>query len=126
MLFRSNLKQDLNELGVTDVFDSTKANISKMTKQTGAYITDVDHKATIEFENEGIKAAAVSVALGSGDGGSGFDYKFDVPIERINLTFDKPYMFIIIDKESKEVWFAGTVYEPKAYDQDLANKSWAH
>ena len=30
----------------------------------------------------------------------------------IDLDFDKPYMYIIRDKSTGEVWFAGTVYEP--------------
>ena len=114
--YKLNLKQDLEDLGITDVFDKSKADLSKMTSQKGAYITDVDHKATIEFENEGIKAAAATQAGGSGAGGQGFDYLFEVPIKRINLTFDNPYMFIIRDKDSGEIWFIGTVYEPKTYD----------
>ena len=42
----------------------------------------------------------------------------DIPIEKIDLTFDKPYMFIIRDKESGEVWFAGTVYEPLSIEEE--------
>ena len=33
-------------------------------------------------------------------------------IETIDLTFDRPFMYLIRDKETGEVWFAGTVYEP--------------
>ena len=36
-------------------------------------------------------------------------------IEKIDLTFDKPYMFLIRDKETNEMWFVGTVYEPLLY-----------
>ena len=43
---------------------------------------------------------------------------YDVPVEEIDLTFDKPYMFIIRDKESGEVWFAGTVYEPLSLEEE--------
>ena len=49
-------------------------------------------------------------------GGCGYDYQFKVPVENIDLTFDKPYMFIIRDKDTNEVWFAGTVYEPTEYN----------
>ena len=38
--------------------------------------------------------------------------KYDVPVETIDMTFDKPYFFLIRDKVSGEVWFMGTVYEP--------------
>ena len=40
------------------------------------------------------------------------------PIEEIDLTFDKPYMFIVRDKETGEVWFVGTVYEPLSWENE--------
>ena len=33
-------------------------------------------------------------------------------VKEIDLTFDKPYMFIVRDVKTGEVWFTGTVYEP--------------
>ena len=113
-----DLMNNLKDLGVTDVFDGTKANLSKMISDEvkGASVTDVKHKADIDFSNDGIKAAAVTVAGGLGDNAPGFEYKFDVPVETIDLSFDKPYMYIIRDKSSGEVWFAGTVYEPNLVD----------
>ena len=54
---------------------------------------------------------------GAGDVNCSFEYDYDVPVEEIDITFDKPYMFIIRDKDNKEVWFAGTVYEPISCDE---------
>lgn len=73
------------------------------------------HKASIEFSNEGIKAAAVTEMGGEGDDGNYFEYLYDVPVEKIDLTFDKPYLFLIRDIDSNEVWFTGTVYKPNEY-----------
>ena len=42
----------------------------------------------------------------------GYEHLFDVPVEEVNITFDKPYLFLIRDKNSGEVWFVGSVYEP--------------
>ena len=95
-----------------------KADLSKMTSQK-AYIGAAVHKADIEFSNEGIKAAAASSMGGDGSIGCWFDYRFDVPVEEIDLTFDKPYMFIIRDKNSGEVWFMGSVYEPTKFTPNL-------
>ena len=111
-----NLKNDLNLLNVTDVFDSEKADLSNMTSDK-AFISDALHKANIEFTQDGIKAAAVTIIGGAG-GGSPFDYIFDVPVEDIDLTFDKPYMFLIRDKETNEIWFVGTVYEPLLWENE--------
>lgn len=116
--YKLNLVKDLNTLGITDVFDSKKANLSNLTTDS-AYIGDATHKATIDFSNDGIKAGAFTAGGGAGAGGCGYDYLFNVPVLKIDLTFDKPYMFIIRDKDTNEVWFAGTVYEPTEYDGNL-------
>ena len=111
--YELDLMNDLKKLGITSVFDNT-ADLSNITEDN-AYITDARHKANIEFSNDGIKAAAATALGGAGNTVDGFDYLFDVPIEQIDLTFDKPYLFIIRDKDTGEVWFTGTVYEPSEY-----------
>ena len=115
--YELKLQEDLEKLGVKNIFDSKKADLSNIVE--GAYIGEVKHKANIEFTNEGIKAAAVTMAGGLGATGGGFDYLFEIPTKEINLTFDKPYMYIIRDKKTGEVWFAGTVYEPTEFEQPV-------
>ena len=110
------LKEDLNKLGITDIFDLNKANLSGLTS-VKQYISTVEHIANIEFTQYGIKAAAVTMFGGTGAAGD-FDYFFEVPYEKIDLTFNKPYMFIIRDKSTGEVWFAGTVYNPLLWKDD--------
>ena len=110
--YELDLVNDLKELGITDVFDSNKADLSGITDNKGAAINKATHKANIEFSNEGIKAAAVSTLGGFGGAGCGFVYNYDVPVETIDLTFNNPYLFLIRDKNTGEVWFVGTVYEP--------------
>ena len=74
---------------------------------------DAKHKANIEFSNDGIKAAAATAMGGAGaTSGPYFEHLFKVPVKEIDVTFDKPYMYIIRDKSTGEVWFTGTVYEP--------------
>ena len=111
-----DLMKDLKLCGITDVFDKTKADLSKMVEGE-AVISTVLHKANIEFTQDGIKAAAASMLGGEG-AGMPFDYFFDVPIEEIDITFDNPYMFLIRDVETNEIWFAGSVYEPLSWDEE--------
>ena len=114
--YNLNLKEDLKKLGVEDIFDETKSNLSGMVSSKGEFISLVKHKANIEFSNEGIKASAATMLGGAGNITRPFyDHLFEVPTEKIDLTFDKPYMFIIRDKDSGEVWFTGTVYEPSEF-----------
>lgn len=112
-----DLMEDLNKMGIAAVFEQGKAELTNLTEDEDTYISDAKHKANIEFTQDGIKASAVTMAGGMG-AGEFFDYVFEVPIEKIDLTFDKPYMFLIRDKETGEVWFAGNVYEPLLWEDD--------
>lgn len=116
-----DLQKDLQKLGITNVFEQGKANLTNLTNDKEIFINKIAHKSNIEFTQEGIKASAVTEVGGLGDGG-GFDYLYDIPVEKIDLTFDKPYMFIIRDKNTGEVWFAGTVYEPLLYKNDMTKE----
>lgn len=116
--YKLDLNNDLNKLGIINIFDSQKSDLSNLSD--GAYIDKTIHKATIDFSNDGIKAAAVTVGGGFGDGGCGFDYIYKMPVEKIDLTFDKPYIYLIRDKDSGEVWFAGSVYKPTEYTPDAS------
>lgn len=112
-----DLKSDLVKLGVTDIFEKGNANLTEFTEDSDIYVGNALHKANIEFTQEGIKAAAATIVGGFGAGGS-FDYLYNVPVEEIDLTFDKPYMFVIRDKEDGTVWFTGTVYEPLLWENE--------
>lgn len=112
------LKEDLKALGITDVFSPDDADLSNMTTlvsdtapSRNSYIQVAVHKADIDFSNDGIRAAAATALVGGmGAGGlERFDYKWDVPVKEVNMTFDQPFMFLIIDKGTGEVWFTGTV-----------------
>ena len=112
MEYQLKLSDDLANLGITNIFDINKSDFSNLTEKK--HFIDIDNKYTIEFSNDGIKAAAATSGGGAGDT-HGWDYFFDVPYEIIDLTFDKPYMFLVRNKDTGEVWFAGTVYEPNDY-----------
>lgn len=109
--YELDLLNDLKMLGITDVFDQKLADLSTFTSQKGAYINSAKHKSNIVFSNEGIMASAVTVEGGLGADGGYYDYRFEVPIKVIDLTFDKPFMFLIRDKSTGDVWFVGTVYD---------------
>ncbi len=107
-----DLKKDLNSLGIHDVLEEGKADLSNMITEKGSYIDKISHKANIEFSNEGIKASAATQGGGLGAAMCGFEHLYEVPVKTINMTFNKPYIFLIRDKKTEEVWFVGKVYEP--------------
>lgn len=112
-----DLVSTLQSIGITDVFSETKADLSNLANDSmGLYIGQAIHQTTVDFNNDGIKASAATALVGGlGSSGCGFSYRFDVPVETIDLTFDNPYLFLIRDKESGTIWFVGTVYEPTTY-----------
>ena len=120
--YELKLMEDLKEMGITDVFKQGKASLTNISDDENLFINVAIHKANIEFTQDGIKAAAATMMGGAGAGYS-FDYIFDIPVEEIDLTFDKPYMFIIRDKDSGEVWFTGTVYEPLSWENEPEKES---
>ena len=115
--YNLNLMEDLKKQNITDIFDKEKADLKNITDNKKSYINTALHKASIDFTQDGIKAAAATI-LGGYGAGEPFDYYFDVPVQEIDITFDKPYMFLIRDKRTGEIWFMGTVYEPLLWDNE--------
>lgn len=103
------LAKDMNLLGVLDVFSPSKADFSKIS-DTGLYVSDMLHKADIKFSERGIKAAAATVIFMT-------DKSEIVEPEEIEyLRFDKPFIYIIKDVKTDEVWFVGSVNEPLLWE----------
>lgn len=117
-----NLKDNLRKLGITDAFAPQLANFSNMADlektQKNLYISDALHKANIEFSEEGIKAAAVTV-FGMMEATS-IGVKNEIPIE---ININNPFVFLIRDKNTKEIWLVGTVYEPNSWEDDKQDYS---
>ena len=104
-----DLNEDLKKLGITDIFDVNKADFSKMVGEESITV-DTKHKSTIELSNDGIKAAAIT-ELGGYGAGEHYDYLNSVPVKYIDLRFDDPFLFLIKNKDTNEIWFVGTLYE---------------
>lgn len=86
-------------MGVKDIFDPKKANLSKLS-QDAKYVSRVFHKAIIEVNEQGTVAAGVS--LGS------VSFK-QSPVE---FVFNRPFGFLITDKVTNTLLFAGQVRHP--------------
>jgi len=107
-----DLYNDLKKLGIKDAFDDKKADFTKMATDIQLYVSDALHKADIEFTEEGVKAAAVTVIIMATKGA------FINTASPIDIIINKPFMFIIRDKATKDIWFTGTVYEPNLWKND--------
>lgn len=105
-----NVVDDLKALGVKNIFDEELADFSDMSNKP-MYVSEILHKADIKFSERGVKAAAVTVILTSET--TAIQDEVDIK----TLKFDKPFMYLIRDSKTNEVWFIGTVYEPVMWDE---------
>lgn len=109
--YNLKLKDDLINLGITEAFKNS-ADFTGMTNdKAGLHVSDALHKANIEFTEKGIKAAASTVivmmenAVGN----------VETPKQ---IKFDKPFLYIIRDKQNGEIFFIGALYEPNSWEND--------
>lgn len=110
-----NLEDDLKTLGITDAFNPDLADFSNMSSKSPLWVGGALHKANIDFTEKGVKAAAVTVIY--------MTYTMALADEKkpIEIRIDKPFMYLIRDKKTGEIWFVGTVYEPNSWENDKAD-----
>ncbi len=94
----------LAAMGMLDLFDPNKADLSGITKEETLFIQKVIHQANIDVTEEGVTAAAVTVALGLGGAGE--------PPPHVDFRVDKPFLYFIRDKKSGAILFMGRVNDP--------------
>ncbi len=102
--FEIKLLEGLINLGVKDMFAAELANFNKISK-VDLYISKAKHKAHIEVSEDGVKAAAAT----------GFAFAESALIEEekpVIININKPHMVIIRDKNTQDIWFVGSIYNP--------------
>ncbi len=102
------LNELLQQLGMTDAFDEQKADFSGMgTVENGnVYISKVLQKTFIEVDEKGTRAAAATAVINE----SGCAAPQEEPKE-VYLT--RPFIYMIIDRETGVPVFIGTMYDPQ-------------
>ena len=104
-------EESLRELGATDMFKPGVADFSNMAnKKLELYVSKAVHKTYIEFNENGTKAAAVTAIIMDKNA-----IMMD-PKDVIEIKFDKPFLYLIKEKNSNNIWFFGTVYKPDKWD----------
>ena len=82
-----NLKDGLNRMGVTKVFDIKSSDFTAITSDTPVYVTAVNQSARVEIDENGVKAAAYIEFRGAGAA--------QPPEEIIDFVLDRPFVFVI-------------------------------
>lgn len=103
------LTDALKAMGMTDAFDPDLADLSGAGRGVDGplYISYVFQKVKVDVNEEGTEAAAVT-EIATAEGCA-------LPAEEpIVLTFDKPFVYAIVDTETGVPLFAGVMENPEA------------
>ena len=96
-----SLKDPLRELGMESAFEG--ADFSGMDGTRNLAITDVLHKSFIAVDEQGTEAAAATaVIIGE-----------TAAPEVVEVTVDRPFIFLIRDKPTGAILFLGRLASPK-------------
>jgi serine protease inhibitor len=98
--FGKKLNDALEALGMAVAFDPIRADFDRIGNRDDIYISRVEQKAFIDVHELGTEAAAAtSVGVG-------------VTSLPPSITFDRPFLFAIREKESGAILFIGRVGDP--------------
>lgn len=115
----STFKDILMNLGIKDAFNPEKANFNRIiSKESLAkynveniYINDAIHRAHIELNEEGTKAAAITYfGFKTSSALMSEDYK------TYEINFNKTFIYIIRDKTNHSILFFGLVNSPNKWN----------
>ncbi|XP_066455060.1 glia-derived nexin [Eleutherodactylus coqui] len=96
----ADLKEPLRNLGITDMFDSYKANFTRITRAEQVYVSHMLQKAKIEVKEDGTRASAGTTAI---------------LIARSSppwFIVDRSFLFFIRHNPTGAVLFTGQINKP--------------
>jgi serine protease inhibitor len=97
------LKDTLSAMGMPIAFSPDEADFSGMTGSRDLYISKVLHKAFVSVGEAGTEAAAATAVIM--DRGA-------MPDQPVEITIDRPFIFLIRDIETGAILFVGRVLNP--------------
>ena len=100
LMFKTDLKEHMVQLGVRDLFSEASADLSGISNEH-LFASKGVHQALIEVNEEGTEAAAATAAIVGQE---------SAPPRW--FIADRPFLFIVYDFEHKTTLFAGKVADP--------------
>ena len=97
----SDLKSIMESMGVRDIFEPGTGDFSPMTSSDQIHVNQVDHKAVIDVNKSGIKAAA----------STGITISQRMTPSRV--VVDKPFVFYIRQRSTGAILFLGRFVRPQ-------------
>jgi len=101
------LANTLAGLGMPDAFSRGAADFSGMDGTREFFIGEVIHKAFVSVDEAGTEAAAATAVIMAGAAPG-------TPVPPIEVTVDRPFVFLIRDIKTGAILFVGRVVNPRA------------
>lgn len=101
--YQIGLRPALEALGMNQSFNPELANFDGIAADSELYVQDALHKAFVAVDEAGTEAAAATAILVG---------TTSMPIEEVEITFDRPFLFLIRDTSSGTILFVGRVMQP--------------
>jgi len=104
MEYEKVLNDILKNLNLSIAFDPKEADFSKIAKvkPQNLYISEVKHKSYLEVTEEGTEAAAATSV----------EISLTAVRERFKMFVNRPFLFLIAEKESNLFLFLGALFQP--------------
>ena len=96
-----NLKNNLQELGISHIFDPAKASFSGI---SGGWLTDINQTARVAIDEAGVTATAYTIIHAP-------THSIPEVLEQIEFTLDRPFLFAITSHDHLPL-FTGIVECP--------------
>ncbi|XP_049620953.1 leukocyte elastase inhibitor-like [Suncus etruscus] len=97
-----SLNSHLARLGLTQLFDSSQADLSGMSGTRDLFISKIVHKSFVEVNEEGTEAAAATAAIAT----------FCMLMPEEHFVCDHPFLFMIRHNASRSILFMGRLTSP--------------
>ncbi|XP_058412568.1 serpin B12 isoform X1 [Diceros bicornis minor] len=97
-----DLNSILQDMGITDIFDETKADLTGISRSPNLYLSKVVHKTFVEVNENGTQVAAASGAVGMEKGTPSW----------VTFNANHPFLFFIRHNKTQTILFYGRVCSP--------------
>jgi serpin B len=104
-----SLKDQLKNIGMSDAFSEEQADFSGISIPKWPYISAVLHKARLQVDEKGSEAAAATAVVMAMPKSAGRNDQEWVEVFRA----DRPFIYMIRDKQSGSILFMGRMVNPK-------------
>ncbi|XP_053570632.1 leukocyte elastase inhibitor [Bombina bombina] len=95
------LKSDLAAMGMADIFDAGKADLSGMSGSSNLFLSEIVHKSFVEVNEEGTEATAATAGIA-----------VFCMLREEEFNADHPFLFFIRHNATKNILFFGRYSSP--------------